>query len=222
MAVRHRHHFIGHDVRVFIADDHEFIRAGLTSILAAIPDIEVIGEAANGHDVLQALREKTPDALVLDMSMPGLSGLELIKRIKSEWPKQKILVLTMHTNKQYAVRAIRAGAAGFLSKAIASEELVAALRKIVAGRVYISAEIAEELALSQQTDSAGARHSLLSDREYQVLRMIALGKTVSQIASDISLSIKTVSTYRSRVLEKMKMRTTVELMRYAIVNRLVD
>ena len=121
-------------IRVFIADDHEFIRAGLTSILAAIPDIEVIGEAANGHDVLQALREKTPDALVLDMSMPGLSGLELIKRIKSEWPKQKILVLTMHTNKQYAVRAIRAGAAGFLSKAIASEELVAALRKIVAGK----------------------------------------------------------------------------------------
>ena len=207
-------------IRVFIADDHEFIRAGLTSILAAIPDIEVIGEAANGHDVLQALREKTPAALVLDMSMPGLSGFELIKRIQREWPKQKILVLTMHTNKQYAVRAIRAGAAGFLSKAIASEELVAALRKIVAGRVYISAEIAEELALSQQTDSAVARHSLLSDREYQVFQFLVGGKSVGDIAEALNISVKTIGTHKARILEKMSMNSTAELVHYAVANEL--
>lgn len=205
-------------IKVFIADDHEFIRAGLKSILANVSDIEVVGEAATGHEVLQALREKTPDALVLDMSMPGLSGLELIKRIKSEWPKQKILVLTMHTNKQYAVRAIRAGATGFLSKATASEEMVTALRKIVAGRAYISAEIAEELALSQQPDSDVARHSLLSDREYQVFQFLVGGKSVGDIAGSLNLSVKTVSTHKARILEKMSMTSTAELVRYAIAN----
>ncbi len=205
-------------IKVFIADDHEFIRAGLKSILANVSDIEVIGEAATGHEVLQALREKTPDALVLDMSMPGLSGLELIKRIKTEWPKQKILVLTMHTNKQYAVRAIRAGATGFLSKATASEEMVTALRKIVAGRAYISAEIAEELALSQQPDSDVARHSLLSDREYQVFQFLVGGKPVGDIARSLNLSVKTVSTHKARILEKMSMTSAAELVRYAIAN----
>ena len=205
-------------IKVFIADDHEFIRAGLKSILANVSDIEVIGEAATGHEVLQALREKTPDALVLDMSMPGLSGLELIKRIKTEWPKQKILVLTMHTNKQYAVRAIRAGATGFLSKATASEEMVTALRKIVAGRAYISAEIAEELALSQQPDSDVARHSLLSDREYQVFQFLVGGKSVGDIARSLNLSVKTVSTHKARILEKMSMTSAAELVRYAIAN----
>jgi DNA-binding NarL/FixJ family response regulator len=207
-------------IRVFIADDHEFIRAGLKSILAANPDIEVIGEAANGHEVLDALREKTPDALILDMSMPGLSGLELIKRIKTEWPKQKILILTMHANKQYAVRAIRAGATGFLSKATASEELVAALRKVVAGRAYISAEIAEELALSQQPNSDVARHSLLSDREYHVFQLLVGGKSVGDIADTLNLSVKTISTHKSRILEKMAMASTAELVRYAIANEL--
>ena len=207
-------------INVFIADDHEFIRAGLKSILAATFDIEVIGEGATGHDVLQALRESAPDALILDMSMPGLSGLELIKRIKTEWPKQKILVLTMHTNKQYAVRAIRAGATGFLSKAIASEELVIALRKIVAGRAYISAEIAEELALSQQPDSDVARHTLLSDREYHVFELLVSGKAVGEIADSLNLSVKTVSTHKARILEKMAMGSTAELVRYAVANEL--
>lgn len=207
-------------IKVFIADDHEFIRAGIKSILATTSDIEVIGEGTTGHDVLQALRESTPDALVLDLSMPGLSGLELIKRIKTEWPKQKILVLTMHTNKQYAVRAIRAGATGFLSKAIASEELVTALRKIVAGRAYISAEIAEELALSQQPDSDVARHTLLSDREYHVFELLVSGKAVGEIADSLNLSVKTVSTHKARILEKMAMGSTAELVRYAVANEL--
>ena len=207
-------------IKVFIADDHEFIRAGIKSILATTSDIEVIGEGTTGHDVLQALRESTPDALILDMSMPGLSGLELIKRIKTEWPKQKILVLTMHTNKQYAVRAIRAGATGFLSKAIASEELVTALRKIVAGRAYISAEIAEELALSQQPDSDVARHTLLSDREYHVFELLVSGKAVGEIADSLNLSVKTVSTHKARILEKMAMGSTAELVRYAVANEL--
>ena len=207
-------------IKVFIADDHEFIRAGIKSILATTSDIEVIGEGTTGHDVLQALHESTPDALVLDLSMPGLSGLELIKRIKTEWPKQKILVLTMHTNKQYAVRAIRAGATGFLSKAIASEELVTALRKIVAGRAYISAEIAEELALSQQPDSDVARHTLLSDREYHVFELLVSGKAVGEIADSLNLSVKTVSTHKARILEKMAMGSTAELVRYAVANEL--
>lgn len=207
-------------IRVFIADDHEFIRAGLKSILTGTPDVEVIGEAATGHEVLQALRESTPDALILDMSMPGLSGLELIKRIKTEWPKQKILVLTMHTNKQYAVRAIRAGATGFLSKASASEELVAAVRKIVAGRAYISPEIAEELALSQQPNSDVARHTLLSDREYHVFQLLIGGKSVGDIAAALNLSVKTVSTHKARILEKMAVGSTAELVRYAIAHEL--
>ena len=207
-------------IRVFIADDHEFIRAGLKSILTGTPDVEVIGEAATGHEVLQALRESTPDALILDMSMPGLSGLELIKRIKTEWPKQKILVLTMHTNKQYAVRTIRAGATGFLSKASASEELVAAVRKIVAGRAYISPEIAEELALSQQPNSDVARHTLLSDREYHVFQLLIGGKSVGDIAAALNLSVKTVSTHKARILEKMAVGSTAELVRYAIAHEL--
>jgi DNA-binding NarL/FixJ family response regulator len=207
-------------IRVFIADDHEFIRAGLKSILAGIADIEVIGEAASGHEVLQALREKTLDALILDMSMPGLSGLELIKRIKTEWPKQKILVLTMHTNKQYAVRAIRAGATGFVSKASASEELVAALRKIMSGRPYISTEIAEELALSQQPNNDAARHTALSDREYHVFELLVSGKSVGDIAGSLNLSVKTVSTHKARILEKMAMTSTAELVRYAVAHEL--
>ena len=207
-------------IRVFIADDHEFIRAGLKSILSSSVDIDVIGEAATGQEVLQALREGNPDALILDMSMPGLSGLELIKRIKTEWPKQKILVLTMHTNKQYAVRAIRAGATGFLSKASASEELVAALRKIVAGRAYISSEIAEELALSQQPNSDVARHTLLSDREYHVFELLVNGKSVGDIANTLNLSVKTVSTHKARILEKMSMSSTAELVRYAVAQEL--
>jgi DNA-binding NarL/FixJ family response regulator len=207
-------------IQVLIADDHEFIRAGLKSILTSIADIEVIGEAASGHEVLQALRDNSPDALILDMSMPGLSGLELIKRIKTEWPKQRILVLTMHSNKQYAVRAIRAGATGFLSKASAAEELVAALRKIAAGRAYISPEIAEELALSQQPNSDIARHTLLSDREYHVFQLLVNGKSVGDIAASLNLSVKTVSTHKARILEKMSMTSTAELVRYAITEEL--
>lgn len=205
-------------IEIIIVDNHEFIRAGLKSILAGIGDIKVVGEAATGHDLLQALREKTPDALVLDMSRPELSGLKLIKRIKTEWPKQKILVLTMHTNKQYAVRVIRAGATGFLSKASASEELVAAWRKIAAGRAYLSPEIAEELALSQQPGSNIAPHTLLSDREYHVFELLVNGKSVGDIAVMLNLSVKTVSTHKARILEKMAMGSMAELVRYAVTH----
>lgn len=207
---------------VLIADDHEFIRAGLRSILAETGDIKVAKEAGDGQTVLQALREQVFDLLVLDMSMPGLSGLELIKRIKTEWPKQKILVLTMYNHNQYAVRVLRAGASGFLTKSGASAELVAAVRKIMAGKAYISMEIAEELAMSQQDNSEAPPHTLLSDREYHVFQLLIAGKTVGDIADALNLSVKTVSTHKARILEKMNIGSTAELVRYALEHGLAD
>jgi DNA-binding NarL/FixJ family response regulator len=169
-------------IRIVVADDHTIVREGLKQILGAQADFQVVAEASDGHEALKRVRELDFDVLLLDMSMPGKSGVELIKQVKAEKPKLRILILTMHEEHQYAVRAIRAGASGYLTKEGASSQLVTAIRKVASGGAYISAEVAEQLALNAMPDSTAAPHERLSDREFQVFRMIAEGKSVSEIA----------------------------------------
>jgi DNA-binding NarL/FixJ family response regulator len=208
-------------IRIVLADDHTIVREGLRGLLAAQADFEVVAEASDGHEVIKRLRENDFDVLVLDMSMPGKSGVELIKQVRAEKPKLRILVLTMHEEHQYAVRAIRAGAAGYLTKEGASAQLVSAIRKVAGGGAYISAEVAEQLALSAMPGAQGPLHASLSDREFQIFRMIAEGKAVGDIAERLNLSVKTVSTHKSNILQKMNMETAGEVIRYAITHRLV-
>jgi two-component system, NarL family, invasion response regulator UvrY len=209
-------------IRVLVADDHTIVREGLKQILAKSGDLEVAGEAANGNDVLKMVREQEWDVLVTDMSMPGRNGIELIRLVKEARPKLPVLVLSMYGEEQYAVRAIRAGASGYLNKESASEQLVAAIRKIAGGGVHVSATVAEALFNSVRGGHGVQPHEQLSDREFQVLRLIAGGKSVSDIAAALNLSPKTVSTHKTRILEKMRMSNQAELIRYAIEHRLVD
>lgn len=209
-------------IRVLVADDHTIVREGLKQILAKSGDLVVAGEAANGNDVLKLVREKEWDVLVTDMSMPGRSGIELIKLVKEARPELPVLVLSMYGEDQYAVRAIRAGASGYLNKESASEQLVTALRKIAGGGVHVSAAVAEALFNNVRGKANVTLHEHLSDREFQVLRMIAIGKSVTDIASALNLSPKTVSTHKTRILDKMKMSNQAELIRYAIEHRLVE
>ena len=208
--------------RIVVADDHAIVREGLKQLLSAAGDLEVVGEAADGHEVIKAVREKDFDVLLLDMSMPGKSGIELIKQVKSEKPKLRILVLTMHEEHQYAIRAIRAGASGYLTKESASRQLLEALRKVASGGAFISSEVAEQLALGAMPDATRAPHESLSDREFQIFRLIAGGKSISDIGEMLNLSVKTVSTHKANILQKMNMAGTAELIRYAISHRLVD
>ena len=209
-------------IRIVIADDHTIVREGLKQLLGAAGDIAVVGEARDGHEVLKQVRETDFDLLLLDMSMPGKSGIELIKLVRSEKPKVRVLVLSMHEEHQYAVRAIRAGASGYLTKESASVQLVAAIRKVAAGGAFISAAVAEQLALGAMPDVEGPLHGALSDREFQVFRMLAEGKSISDIALRLSLSVKTVSTHKANILHKMSMATSGDLIRYAIAHRLVE
>lgn len=209
-------------IRVLLADDHAIVRAGLKEILADTGDIEVAAEATNGQDVMAQIRARDFDVAVLDMSMPGRSGIELIKQVKDEKPKLRILILTMHSEEQYAVRALRAGASGFLTKEAAADQLVAAIRKIAGGGAYVSPETAERLVLDAAPRAESAPHTLLSDREFQVLQMIAGGKTVGEIAKTLSLSVKTVSTHKTRILHKMGLANQAELIRYALEHKLLD
>jgi DNA-binding NarL/FixJ family response regulator len=209
-------------MRVVLADDHGIVREGLKQLLREAGDIEVVGEARDGHEVMQRVREVDFDVLLLDMSMPGRSGIELIKQVKAEKPKLRILVLSMHEEHQYAVRAIRAGAAGYLTKEAASSHLVAALHKVGSGGAYVSEAVAEQLALGNMPDAKGEPHEALSDREFQVFRMIAEGKAVADIAERLNLSVKTVSTHKANILQKMGLETTGELIRYALSHRLVE
>jgi len=209
-------------IRIVLADDHTIVREGLKQLLAAGGGFEVVGEAENGHEALQRVRELEFDVLLLDMSMPGKSGIELIKQVHAEKPKLRVLVLSMHEEHQYAVRAIRAGASGYITKDSASRQLVAALRKVASGGAFISAEVAEQLALSAMPGAEGAPHERLSDREFQVFRLIAEGKSVSDIAERLNLSVKTVSTHKSNILHKLDASTTGELIRYALAHRLVE
>ena len=209
-------------IRVLLADDHAVVRAGLREILADTGDIRVAGEAANGQEALARVREQEFDVAVLDMSMPGRNGIELIKLVKAEKPGIRILVLSMHSEAQYAVRAIRAGASGYLGKESAADELVAAIRRIAGGGAYVSPETAERLALDAGRASNAPPHTLLSDREYQVFQLIANGATVGEIAKQLSLSVKTVSTHKTRILQKMGLANQAELIRYALEHKLLD
>ncbi len=209
-------------IRIVVADDHTIVREGLKQLLGAAGDLEVVGEAQDGFEVIKRVRELDFDLLLLDMSMPGKSGIELIKQVRAEKPKLRILVLSMHEEHQYAVRAIRAGAAGYLTKEGAAAELVAAIRKVAAGGAYISSAVAEQLALGAMPDTQGPLHASLSDREFQIFRMIAEGKSVSDIAERLNLSVKTVSTHKANILRKMNMSTPAELIRYALTHRLIE
>ena len=209
-------------IRVFIADDHAIVREGLRRILAADPAFEVAGEGKDGHEVLAAVRAGGFDVLLLDLSMPGRSGIELVKQVKSESPALKVLVLSMHAEDQYAVRAIRAGASGYLTKDSATTQLVAAIRKAAGGGLYITPAVAEQLALRLQAPDEELPHKRLSDREHQVFLRLVAGDSVTAIAERLHLSVKTVSTHKTHLLEKMGMGSVAELVRYAIAHGLVD
>jgi DNA-binding NarL/FixJ family response regulator len=209
-------------IRIVVCDDHAIVREGLKGILGAQPDFQVIAEASEGHEVMKRVRELDFDVLLLDMSMPGKSGVELIRQVKAEKPKLRILILTMHEEHQYAVRAIRAGASGYLTKESASAQLVAAIRKVAGGGAFISAEVAERLALDAMPHAEGPLHASLSDREYQVFRLLVSGLSVSEIAEQLHLSAKTISTHKARLMEKLEVDNNADLVRYAVRHRLHD
>ena len=202
--------------RILIADDHKIVRDGLKRILAG-SELDVAGEAASGDEALALVKANDYDIAMLDMSMPGLSGIALLKRLKAEKPKLKLLVLSMHGEHQYAARALKAGASGYLTKDSAAEQLLGALRKVAAGGVYIS-----DAAASALVSSPAASHDSLSDREFEVLRLLVEGLGPSEIGDKLHLSVKTVSTHKTRIQEKLGVGSTAELVRYAIENRLVD
>lgn len=208
--------------RVLVADDHPLLRNGLKQLLDAEPDLDFAGEAGTSEEVLQQVERDCWDVVVLDISMPGRGGLDVLREIRRLRPHLPVLVLSMHPEDQYAVRSIKAGASGYVSKINGADEVVIALRKVLTGRKYVSATLAEALAGALDGDLQRPAHESLSDREFQVMCKIASGKTVSQIAAEVALSVKTISTYRSRVLEKMNMRSNAELTRYAIQQGLVD
>jgi DNA-binding NarL/FixJ family response regulator len=209
-------------IKVLIADDHAVVRRGLRQILAENADILVGGEASTVPEVRQKIGAERWDVVVLDVSMPGGSGLDLIGEIRRSSPTAKILVLTVYSEDQYALRAIRSGAAGFLTKECAPENLIEAVRKVASGGRYVSPELAETLASVVAGDGGGAPHERLSDREFEVFKMLASGRTVSQVAEDLGLSVKTVSTHRTRILKKMEMGNNASLTQYAVKNRIIE
>jgi len=210
------------NIRVFIADDHAIVREGLKQILAESRDIVVAGEAENGVDAIKLFRSAKCHVMLLDISLPDRSGIEVLKQLKKENPEMAVLMLSMHREDQYAIRSLKAGAAGYLTKQSAPRELVTAIRQVAAGQKYVSAALAQALAAQVGEDHEVALHDTLSDREYQTLTMIASGKTVSAIAAELSLSVKTISEYRARLLVKMRLKNSAELTHYAIRNQLIE
>ncbi|MBT0961710.1 response regulator [Denitromonas iodatirespirans] len=209
-------------IRVMIADDHAIVRQGLRQILSDIEDMEVAGEACNGVDALQLSRDGQWDVVLMDVSMPDRNGIDALKLIRKEQPKLPILILSMYPEEQYAIRALKAGAAGYLTKQSAPEQLVTAIRQVASGKKYVSASLAMELAEAIGEDTDRPLHEKLSDREYQTLCMIASGKTLTQIAEELNLSVKTVSVYRARLLEKMHLRNNAEITHYGLKFGLVE
>jgi two-component system invasion response regulator UvrY len=209
-------------LRILIADDHPIVRQGLRQLIDKTTDMVVADEASSGWEVLNRARASYCDVVLLDISMPGLNGLDILRQLKKESPKLPVLILSMHSEEQYAVRAFRVGASGYLTKQSAPDELLTAIRKVSMGGKYVSSSLAEKLASDLEISAEQLPHETLSDREYQVMRMIAAGKTVAEIAEELSLSVQTISTYRSRILQKMHMKNNVELANYAIRNQLLD
>ena len=209
-------------IEILIADDHAIVREGLKQIVAETADIVVADEATSGHEVLEKVWKNEYDVVILDISMPGRGGVDILKQLRGQKPHLPILILSMHPEEQYAVRVLKAGAAGYLTKESAPDELLTAIRRVSSGRKYVSPSLAEQLAFDLESDAEKPRHETLSDREYQVMCMIASGKRVQEIAEQLCLSVKTISTYRSRIMEKMKMKNNAEVMHYAIKHGLVE
>jgi len=209
-------------IKILIADDHAIVREGLKQIVAEESDMEVTGEAANADKVFEILRTNNFDIAIIDINMPGKSGLDLLKDLKVQLPKLPLLILSMYGEEQYGIRALKAGASGYLRKASAPNELVAAIRKIVSGGKYISQQLAENLADTVDKSYNKLPHENLSDREYEIMCKIASGESAEQISDDLSISIHTFYTYRNRILEKMKMKSNVELTQYVINNKLIE
>ena len=209
-------------LRVLVADDHPVVRQGLKQLTAETPDIVVVDAVDNGDEVISKALATNCDVVLLDISMPGKHWLDILSELKIQGSGLAVLVLSIHAEEHYALRALKAGAAGYLTKESTSDELVAAIRKVASGRKYVSSSLAEKLVAELAVDNEKDLHDMLTNREHQVMCMIALGKTVSEIAIELMLSVKTISTYRSRILEKMHMKTNAEVIRYAIECRLVD
>lgn len=209
-------------LKILVADDHSIVREGLKQILSQVPDIVVAGEASDGNQAVNKARNGDYDLVLLDIVMPGISGLDVLKQLKVEKPDLPILILSMYPEEQYAIRTLKAGASGYLTKESAPEELIGAIRKVCSGGKYVTSSLAEKLVSYLEVDLERPVHDLLSDREFQVVIMIASGKTVTQIADELSLSVKTISTNRSRALRKMGMKTNAEITYYAIKHGLVD
>jgi len=209
-------------IRVLIADDHPVVRKGLKTILKDATDIKVEGEAGDGLEVMDKIREEDYDVVVMDITMPRLDGIETIARIKAEKPETAILVLSMNPEEVFGMRALKLGASGYLSKDSAPEQLISAIRKVASGRVYISQVLAESLAMSVSKGSPKLPHELLSDREYQITIMLAQGKALKAIAAELSLSVKTVSTHRTHILEKLKMNNNAQIVTYVLQNKLLS
>jgi two-component system, NarL family, invasion response regulator UvrY len=208
-------------IKIFIADDHPVVRMGIKQILSEVKDMTVVDEAGTGQETLKKVAKNDYDVILLDISMPGRNGLDILRELKSKKPKIPVLILSIYPEDQYAVRVLKLGAAGYLTKESVPEELINAIRKVAQGRKYISPSLAEKLATDLELNSDKPPHENLSDREYQVLCLLASGKRLKDIADTLSLSIKTISTYRTRILEKMKMDNNAELIRYALQNNLV-
>ncbi len=209
-------------IRIVMADDHAIVREGLKRIVSSIEGMEVVGEAGNGTEVMQRVRELAFDVLVLDLSMPGRSGMELIKLVRAEKPQLRILVLSMHQELQYAVRAIKNGASGYLTKESAPAQLEQAIRKVASGGAFISAEVAEQLALGAMPGSEAVPHESLSNREFEVLQLLVAGVSLTDIGTKLNLSVKTVSTHKTNLMQKMGLQNQNELIRYAIKHGLAE
>ena len=209
-------------IRIIIADDHPIVRAGMKQIISEAADMSVADEAGDGRQLLTKIRAENFDVVILDITMPHIDGLDVLKQLKIERPRMPVIILSIHPESQYALRVLKAGASGYVTKTSAPDELISAVRKVHRGGKYISPSIAEKLAFQLEADFKEMPHEALSDREYQVLCLLASGKTVTEIAEELALSVKTVSTYRSRILEKMNMKNNAELIHYAVQNKLVD
>ena len=209
-------------INIVIADDHAIVREGLKRIVSAADGMQVVDEAKDGNEVMQRVRELNFDVLMLDLSMPGRNGMETIKLVRAEKPSIRILVLSMHQELQYAVRAIKSGASGYMTKESAPESLVLAIRKIAGGGAYVSAEVAEQLALHAMPGSAALPHENLTEREFEVMQLLAAGGSVTQIAAKLNLSVKTVSTHKANLMQKLALDNPSELIRYAMRHGLVD